>query len=366
MIKYGFRQSDHDPCLFFGERHGKHRTPRHLRGIHYVPILVDDISTYLEKSKQALRNYEKFITALDEKYPTVDMGDIEYYLKQTLVADPDTCEYTISQETHVTKMLENMTMSQCNAAQTPFETGLMKQILQQGRSGPSDAQSDPLVNSTEYRSTLGSLNFPAVMTRPDLANTVSVLQRYQQSPRQSHMKAARHVLRYIQGTKSLGLRYSGGTIQLTAMVDSSWADDVDGAESQFGWVVYLCGGPVSWKSGLQRCTATSSTEAEYVALADLICELLYLTALLEEMGHAQNPVPVDEDNSGVFGIARCEGKYSHRRHINIKFHLCQKFLGKTYFLRDVRSTENTADIMTKSAFSHEKFIGLRDRLVQEV
>ena len=103
-----------------------------------------------------------------------------------------------------------------------------------------------------------------------------------------------------------------------------------------------------------------------MALADLVCELLFLTSLLREMGYAQNPVAVDEDNTGVFGIARNEGKYSHRRHINIKYHLCQKFLGTTYYLRDVRSTDNTADLMTKSLFSQEKFTGFRDRLVSVI
>ena len=106
----------------------------------------------------------------------------------------------------------------------------------------------------------------------------------------------------------------------------------------------LCGGPISWKSGLQRCTATSSTEAEYVALADLVCELLFLTGLLTEMGYKQRPVPVDEDNTGVFGIAKEEGKHSHRRHINIKYHLCQKFLGTLYYLNNVKGTDNILPI----------------------
>ena len=125
----------------------------------------------------------------------------------------------------------------------------------------------------------------------------------------------------------------------------------------------LCGAPVSWKSGLQRCTATSSTEAEYVALADLVCELLFLTGLLTEMGYPQRPIGVDKDNTGVFGIARNEGKYAHRRHINIKYHLCQKFLGSLYFLRDVRGSDNVADLMTKSIFTGEKCVGYRDQLL---
>ena len=89
----------------------------------------------------------------------------------------------------------------------------------------------------------------------------------------------------------------------------------------------------------------------------------FLVGLLTEMGYPQRPIGVDEDNTGVFAIARNEGKYAHRRHINIKYHLCQKFLGTLYFLRDVRSDDNVADIMTKSIFAADKFEGYRDRLL---
>ena len=249
--------------MFYGERpESAKRTPRCLRGIWYVPILVDDISCYISDSEEARTNYKKFIDALDADYPTVDMGDIEFYLKQAITANPATCDYKISQEAHIGKMLKNNEMDRCKPVTMPFCNGAMKEILRQGRGAPTDPKRDPTVDPTEYRSILGSVNFPAVMTRPDISNTVSVLQRFQQAPRSSHRKAAQHLLRYLQGTKHFCLKYTGGRIQLTGKVDSSWADDVDSAESQFGWVLMLCGAPVSWKSGLQRCTATSSTEAE--------------------------------------------------------------------------------------------------------
>ena len=362
MTDYGFQQSKYDQCLFLGHYRGR-KTPSKLRGIRYVPILVDDISTYIDDTKEARRNYKRFIEALNRDYPTKDMGDIEFYLKQAITTKPDNDDYSISQEAHIAKMLEKDGMSQCNTAKMPFDNGLMKQILRQGRSAPEDPKSDPPVDITEYKSIMGSLGFPAVMSRPDISNTVSVLQRFQSAPRQSHKNAARQVQRYLQGTKHLCLRYHGGEVQLSAHVDSSWGDDVDSAESQYGWCVFLCGGPVAWKSGLQRCTATSSTEAEYIALADLVCELIFLTGILEEMGYPQRPVGVGEDNSGVSAIAKNEGKYSHRRHINIKFHLCQKYLDSVYYLRDVSSSDNTADILTKSQFTRDKFIGLRDRLL---
>ena len=115
-----------------------------------------------------------------------------------------------------------------------------------------------------------------------------------------------------------------------------------------------------------RCTATSSTEAEYVGLADLVCELLYLTSLLDEMGYPQDPVVVDEDNLGVLSVAKGEGRHSHQRHINIKFHLCRKFLNSLYTLNNVRGSLNVADILTKPLLSVENFEKLRSLLLLPV
>ena len=115
-----------------------------------------------------------------------------------------------------------------------------------------------------------------------------------------------------------------------------------------------------------RCTATSSTEAESVGLADLVCELLCLTSLLDEMGYPQKPVPVDEDNKGALAVTMGEGKHSHQRHINIKYHLCRKFIGKLFVFHDVRGSVNIADILTKPILSQEKFEKLIKLLLQPI
>ena len=125
--------------VFRGTARKSQANPRHLRGIYYVPILVDDISAYISDSDQGRSNYKKFIEALDTDYPTVDMGQIEFYLKQAITTDPRKGDYLISQEAHVQKMLQNTDMSQCKSAPLPFNKGLFDQILKQGRAAPVDA-----------------------------------------------------------------------------------------------------------------------------------------------------------------------------------------------------------------------------------
>ena len=53
-----------------------------------------------------------------------------------------------------------------------------------------------------YASIVGSLMYAQVCTRPDISFAVGVLGRYQSNPGIEHWKAAKKVLRYLQGTKS--------------------------------------------------------------------------------------------------------------------------------------------------------------------
>ena len=49
------------------------------------------------------------------------------------------------------------------------------------------------------RELTGSLQYVANLTRPDIAAPVSALARYQDDPTEAHWKAAKKVLRYLQG-----------------------------------------------------------------------------------------------------------------------------------------------------------------------
>ncbi|GJU85604.1 hypothetical protein Tco_1293150 [Tanacetum coccineum] len=54
---------------------------------------------------------------------------------------------------------------------------------------------------------VGSLMYALVCTRPALTFLVGMLSRYQSNPRKDHWKAAKKVLRYLQGTKEYTLTY---------------------------------------------------------------------------------------------------------------------------------------------------------------
>jgi hypothetical protein len=51
-----------------------------------------------------------------------------------------------------------------------------------------------------------------IHTRPDICYAVIAMSRFMTKPRQRHWVAAKHILRYLRGTITYGLRYtsSGG------------------------------------------------------------------------------------------------------------------------------------------------------------
>ena len=100
-----------------------------------------------------------------------------------------------------------------------------------------------------YSLVVGSLMYAQVCTRLDIAFIVDVLGRYLSDPCQSHWKAVKKVLRYLQGTKDLMLTYwSTDTLKVVGFSDSNYAGCVDDKKSTSGYIFMMAEGVVSWKS----------------------------------------------------------------------------------------------------------------------
>ncbi|GIL79036.1 hypothetical protein Vretimale_62 [Volvox reticuliferus] len=97
-----------------------------------------------------------------------------------------------------------------------------------------------LKDSSDYRTLVGELNYLATSTRPDIAQALSVLARFMGKPSKSHMWLALGVLRYLAGTRELGLCFGGaGEFALEGYSDSDWAGDPATRRSTTGYVFKL-------------------------------------------------------------------------------------------------------------------------------
>ena len=83
------------------------------------------------------------------------------------------------------------------------------------------------VDPVEYQSIVGSLLYLAVATRPDISHAVGVLSKYNSCPTETHLTAAKRVLRYLKRTTEYGLEYKKSESNVIGYSDASWGDDVD-------------------------------------------------------------------------------------------------------------------------------------------
>lgn len=151
-----------------------------------------------------------------------------------------------------------------------------------------------------------------VCTRFDIAYVSTQLSQHCSAPTVRHWNGVTHLIRYLHGSRDLRLRYGGlggdASPTLQGFCDADYAGDRVDRGSITGHMFLLNGGPVSWTSSKQRCVATSTTEAEYIALCDASKQGQWLRALLKEL---RRPEFIG-DNS-VCHILSDISLYHHRR-----------------------------------------------------
>jgi len=122
-------------------------------------------------------------------------------------------------------------------------------------------------------------------TKPDILYGVGLISRYMETPDQSHLNAAKRILRYIKGTINEGMFYTSSTnFNLTSYSDSDWGRDLDERKGTIGFVFFMGNTSFTWLSKKQSIVTLSSCEAEYVAANSVVCHLIWLRNLLKFLG----------------------------------------------------------------------------------
>jgi hypothetical protein len=217
-----------------------------------------------------------------------------------------------------------------------------------------------------FREAVGSLQYLALATRPDIAYAVGWLARQVECPRKAHWQAALDVFAYLRGTIDFGLRYTkqknehGNTAPATGWSDSDWAGDLKGRRSTSGFAFLFCGAATDWRSVKQSCTARSTAEAELVALDLAVKDALWLRKLEKGLDIGSGlPTVVHEDNEAALAIATTNRRTARTKHIDVQyFAVTQDVEEERVEIAPVRSEDNRADIFTKG-LEAIKFRGFR-------
>jgi hypothetical protein len=226
-----------------------------------------------------------------------------------------------------------------------------------------DHEPNSLVKLSNYASIVGSLQYAATSTRPDIAHAVNTLAGFNSNPRRVHLRAVKRILRYLAGTRSIGLTYRHSADMNQADIgpvfytDSDWASDKLTRRSVSGYTGIMCGAAVTWASKKQQTVALSSAEAEYVAATETTKEILWLRGLLSELGFVPTgPTRLNIDSQSALAMGNGTGSPDRRKHIDVKHHFITQCTGNgTIKLVWVPTQYNVADILTKP-LSEQKFI----------
>ncbi|GJS62713.1 hypothetical protein Tco_0657497 [Tanacetum coccineum] len=141
----------------------------------------------------------------------------------------------------------------------------------------------PLTGIANYQKLVGKLIY-LTMTRPDISYDVHCLSQVMHKSMQSHLRLAFRVLRYLKKEPGLGITFrESDNSDLRVFVDSDWAKCKIIIRSITGYFVYLGNSLVSWKSKKQAIVSRSSTEAEYRAMCNVCCEVLWIRKVLADL-----------------------------------------------------------------------------------
>ncbi|XP_073153875.1 secreted RxLR effector protein 161-like [Henckelia pumila] len=218
-------------------------------------------------------------------------------------------------------------------------------------------------NAKIYRSLVGSLMY-LTNTRPDIVHSVNVISRFMSDPSQIHFSAAKRILRFLQGTKNHGIKYTReDDNSLIGYTDSDWAGSIDDRKSTSGYVLCIGTKPIFWSSKKQKTVALSSVEAEYIAATDAACEAIWLRRILKNLEQeSKSPTKIFCDNMSAIAMTKNPVFHDISKHIELRHHFIRNLVNDGEIqLTFVSTEEQIADPFTK-AVSSEKLEHFKNRI----
>ncbi|KAE8542525.1 hypothetical protein D1P53_001305 [Cryptococcus gattii VGV] len=192
------------------------------------------------------------------------------------------------------------------------------------------------VHPQKYQELIGSIQWLAGTTRPDIAFSASYLARFAAAPRETHWQMALRVVSYLVQTKEKGLILRGmpegkrDSMSLEGWVDTDLAGCLDSRHSMTGYIFKVGDSIVDWQSKWQATASPSTLESEYVAMSEAAKHGVYLQRLLEELGYKSEKVPLNCDNMGAISLANNPSFHSKTKHIDIRIHMICDYIEYGY------------------------------------
>ena len=286
---FGFTVSPADPCMLFKENN---------IGICIIIMYVDDMLIIGKKEQ-----IQEFATMIQKEFSVKTQHNLADYLG---------CEFHMNKE-RTRGWLGQLSIIKC--LEQKFGEGAMKERLSMTPGTPRFTarrleNEEDKVNAKDheiYRSGVRTLLYLTKPSRPDISNPVRELSKTMDAPAPVHLKEMYKLIRFVLSTKDYGLKFklikSIRKWVLKALTDSDFASDKETRISVYGCIFYFCGIPIAWRSKGMKSVVLSTTEAEYMALSEVVKELVFIVQLLQTMNiTVELPITVHVDNVGAIWL----------------------------------------------------------------
>ncbi|GJP39823.1 hypothetical protein CLOM_g24163 [Closterium sp. NIES-68] len=161
-------------------------------------VYVDDILLF-SASTALLDSAEQM---LEMQFKCSKMGEVKYYLGMHVERDVEKGVLRLHQRKYCEGLAEKYGLQDGGKPATPLPSGFtVEPCADEEVVGDSDRKL--------FHSMVGSLNYAANHTRPDIAFATSRLASVVSRPSHEQLEAAKRLVRYVSATASVGLEYSG-------------------------------------------------------------------------------------------------------------------------------------------------------------
>lgn len=354
LLDKGWRICNFDPSIFIYNHEGNYII---------MCVYVDDMLIYAATDEQ-IEPVKKMVA---EKFEISDLGPASYYLGMHVHRQENGAVH-LHQATYIQQILDRFGLSEIHPTKVPMVPGLKLE--------KEEAEAFPAFRQ-QYQAKVGSLNYAAIVSRPDISESVGVVSRYNSNPGLQHMKAVDQIFAYLKGTIDLGILYEHQNPEFHAFVDADHGGCKDTGRSTTGYVLMMAGAPIAWKSKRQSTVSVSTCEAEYVAAWKASQELEWMQNLINDLElpplRAHSAVRAHDtirahgttlfiDNEGALKLSRNPELHDRTKHLRLKYHYLRELVMKGIIKTTrVETKDNLADLFTKP-LSRDRFQDLRNRL----
>lgn len=346
----GFTVNPYDPCVANKDIDGKQFT---------LVWHVDDVKMSHEDPKQI----DVFVDWLRDTYEDEEIGKIKVsrgkvhnYLGMVLdFSIPE--KVMINMVDYVKKMVEDFPDESKTIAATPAAMHLFEVNEKAEKLSEDDAE--------KFHNMVARGLFLCKRARPDIQLAISFLSTRVREPDVDDWKKLRRLINYLRNTQDMVLTLSAdNTYVLKWDIDAAYAVHKD-MKSQTGAMLTMGEGAAVATSLKQKINTKSSTEAELVAVDDLMGSVLWTNYFLDEQGYKTKDTIIYQDNMSAILLEK-NGKHSsgkRTKHINVRYFFITDRVNNNEISIKYRPTdEMVADFFTKP-LQGQKFIKFRNQIL---